>query len=69
MAKVNKCPHCKSKTGFRLTVELRGYQYEDITFSGKLITIDRQGTDDIDNQVECLDCGKSISINRVRLPY
>lgn len=63
--KYRRCPHCKGKTGFLVTVYLGGYEESKVTFNGKIIDQKRSGTDDIENRVECLDCGKFIETEKV----
>lgn len=66
MAKLNKCPYCKSAKGYKVYIKQMGYQYENYTFGGKLLNVDRQGTDDIEKHVTCLNCDKSILTENTR---
>lgn len=66
--KYRKCPHCKSRTGFTVRINLKGYQEERRDFSGKLVVIlDRRGADEIENYVECLNCKKPIPTENVKI--
>lgn len=58
--KYKKCPHCKGKTGFSITVYLGGTHDFKVKFNGKVIDEDRHGTDDVEHYASCLDCGKNI---------
>lgn len=64
--KIKCCPHCNSIEGFEVTIELKGYQYEQYNFIGKVINIEREAVDDVENNVACLNCGKSIPIESVK---
>lgn len=66
MGTVRKCPHCKGKTGYKVTVWLSGYQEDKFTFSGSPIDSERHGADQVDKHAECLDCGKSIPIETLK---
>lgn len=63
--KHRKCPHCGSKTGFKVTIRLGGYQDEIRDFNGNLIDCDRVGTDTVDTYAECVDCKKSIETDKL----
>lgn len=58
--KVRQCPHCKSKKGFQIFVRLGGYLELRISFAGKVIESERNGSDDIEKYASCLECGKRI---------
>ena len=63
--KVRKCPHCKSKKGFEVTIMLGGYQTYICDFNGKVIDTERVGADSVDKHVSCLDCKKTIRTENV----
>lgn len=66
---IRKCPHCKSNKGFEVTIHLGGQQYEQYSFAGKLLGLDRQGTDGAEKYVQCLSCKKSIKIEKVNYNF
>lgn len=60
--KIRQCPHCKSKKGFSVSVILGGFQETKMSFQGKIIDVERHGSDDVDEySAKCLDCKKSIN--------
>ena len=63
--KIRQCPSCKSKMGYRTWTNLGGWQEDTYTFSGKLIESDRQGTDNTEKWVECINCHAHFSIELV----
>lgn len=63
--KIRQCPHCKGKTGFKITVWLGGHEEYKVNFKGKTISQEREGTDTIEKFATCLDCGKNISTNKL----
>lgn len=65
--KFNKCPHCKTNKGFKVVIYLGGYQEEERSFKGEVLKVDRHGADDTQETVECLNCGKSIPLENVRV--
>lgn len=65
--KYNKCPYCKGTTGFKINIWLGGYQEEKRKFDGSIIDINREGIDEVDNTVTCLDCGKYFPTENVRI--
>ncbi len=60
-----RCPHCKSTQGFSLTVYLGGTECKQVGFNGKVINVDRSGTDDIEKYASCLNCGKMIPTDKL----
>ena len=67
MTKHRICPKCKSNKGFRLEYKIIGYGHIDFTFSGKQIDCNRETYDKTDSFVECLNCGKGIDIEKVKV--
>lgn len=65
MKKIRKCPFCKSKTGFEIRYILGGYHDFKISFSGKIIASVREGSDTIERFASCLNCNKSIDVDRL----
>jgi len=68
MSKLNKCPHCKSEEGFKIMIYLNGYQEESYSFKGILMTCERHPSDNIEKYAECLNCGKSIETDKLKMP-
>lgn len=66
MTKHRQCPHCKSKQGFKMTYQIKGYGHEIRTFSGEVVEAEREVVDDLDRHVECIECGKHIDIEKVK---
>ena len=60
-----KCPHCKSDSGFSITVRFGGYQETKKTFKGKTLKSIRRPTDTVEKWAECLDCKKLISADKL----
>lgn len=60
-----KCPHCGGKSGFSIVVLLKGHHDKVMSFSGKMLSEERVGTDDIEGQAICLDCEKLIEVNKL----
>lgn len=46
-------------------IMLGGSQENTYNFNGKCVDSDRQGTDTVEKQVECVDCHKFFSIELV----
>lgn len=65
--KLRRCPHCKSTKGFSILTELGGHQTTHVTFQGKIISIDRQGTDKISKYGLCLNCEKPIDAELLKI--
>lgn len=65
MTKIKKCPHCKSKKGFRHDYLITGYGYEIRNFNGDVIDANRETFDKSSDYVECLNCGKPIDSEKV----
>lgn len=59
--KIRQCPHCKSKKGFSVSVTLGGHQESKVTFQGKILDVERHGSDSLDEySAKCLDCKGSL---------
>lgn len=67
MEKIAACPHCGTKKGFEVYIRLGGHQIEKRKFNGRIITIERNETDDVDNFVRCLWCQKLIETDQVNI--
>jgi len=65
--KIRQCPHCKGRTGFRILVFLGGHEEVTMNFYGKTIQQDREGTDTVERYASCVDCGKTISADKLDL--
>lgn len=65
MGKIKKCPHCNSTRGFKIMVWLGGHEEVEMTFYGREIKREREGTDTIEKYGECLNCGKSIPADKL----
>ncbi len=63
--KHRKCPHCKSKSGFKIEVQLGGTMEFKVEFSGKIIDTQREGVDNMDDYAYCINCNKSIPAEKV----
>ncbi len=63
--KIKECPYCSGKKGFRVTVFLGGTEEKEVSFSGKVLSTERDGTDDVEKWAECLTCGKQLSIDNL----
>lgn len=53
--KLRQCPHCKGKSGFEITTWLGGYEEKKVSFKGKVLDCERNGSDTTDNHASCLD--------------
>ena len=60
-----RCPHCKSDSGFIVTVQLGGHGESVVTFKGDVLKHKRCGTDTTEKWAECLDCKKLISVDKL----
>lgn len=67
--KVRKCPHCKSNKGFEYSYGIVGNGIVHATFNGKTIHSEREVFDQAPNYVECLNCHKSIDVEKVKTDY
>lgn len=67
--KHRQCPFCKSRKGFRVTVQLGGYQEMEMSFKGKLLNIEREGIDDIEPYAHCLNCQRLIATDNLDLEF
>tara|TARA_R110000772_G_C13310332_1_gene440593 strand:- start:17944 stop:18153 length:210 start_codon:yes stop_codon:yes gene_type:complete len=63
--KHRQCPHCKSKKGFKYQYQMLGSGEITMDFNGNEIDHERNPADDVDDDVECLECGKRIEIDKV----
>ena len=63
--KIRKCPKGGGKTGFEAMINLHGYHLKRVSFSGKLISEEREQQDSLEKTVSCLDCGKSIDLEKI----
>ena len=62
MRKKRQCPFCKSKKGFEIHIFLGGTHVKHMSFDGKVLFDEREGTDKIENFARCLDCKKLIDV-------
>ena len=65
MKKIRQCPFCKSKQGFEIRYILGGYHDFKMSFSGRIISSEREGSDTIENYASCLQCNKLIPMERL----
>jgi hypothetical protein len=63
--KLKKCPFCNGTQGFKITIWLGGHEDKTVSFSGKVIDIEREGTDDPEKFATCLTCDKQIPIDNL----
>jgi Fe2+ or Zn2+ uptake regulation protein len=62
--KHRQCPHCKGKQGFKVLVFLGGLSEITSSFRGKIIDVERNGSDTIHHAV-CIECDKLIDIEKL----
>jgi len=60
--KKRQCPFCKSKRGFEIQINLGGTHIKHMSFDGKVLFDEREGTDSIDKYARCLDCHRLIDV-------
>lgn len=65
--RVRKCPHCKSNKGFELTYGIVGSGMVKMDFKGRTMDAERHVYDDMPRDVSCLNCGKLINIEAVKI--
>lgn len=69
MAIFKKCPHCKSKLGFKITVLLGGTHEFESDFNGNILKNVRDGCDKIEMYGSCLNCKKSIPSDNLKITF
>ena len=64
-----QCPNCKSKKGFTVNYVLGGSHEMTFDFKGNLNLEKREGTDKLDRWAECLNCKKTIEVEKLEINF
>ena len=65
--KIRKCPHCKSNKGFSISFRIQGMHNMDVSFKGEILNSERSTHDDIESYGACLNCGRSLPIENLKI--
>lgn len=61
-----QCPYCKSKKGFKIEYQVKGYGYEIRNFHNKVLDAHREIVDG-NERACCLNCNKEINTYKLQI--